>query len=122
MEKSTFEQMGGIYRQEGDYLLPNLAVPEFAPIGIWGQRHLRYIRAHRKAIYTSLLLGGKLNNYLTEVDRQAEELFLRLVNQMAAQESISEQLKVENQMEWVVRMNNIQTCAREAVNVELIYN
>ena len=114
--------MGGIYRQEGDYLLPNLAVPEFAPIGIWGQRHLRYIRAHRKAIYTSLLLGGKLNNYLTEVDRQAEELFLRLVNQMAAQESISEQLKVENQMEWVVRMNNIQTCAREAVNAELIYN
>ncbi len=75
MEKSTFEQMGGIYRQEGDYLLPNLAVPEFAPIGIWGQRHLRYIRAYRKAIYTSLLLGGKLNNYLTEVDRQAEELF-----------------------------------------------
>ena len=114
--------MGGIYRQEGDYLLPNLAVPEFAPIGIWGQRHLRYIRAHRKAIYTSLLLGGKLNNYLTEVDRQAEELFLRLVNQMAAQESISEQLKVENQMEWVVRMNNIQACAREVVNAELIYN
>lgn len=121
MEKSTFEQMGGIYRQEGDYLLPNLAVPEFAPIGIWGQRHLRYIRAHRKAIYTSLLLGGKLNNYLTEVDRQAEELFLRLVNQMAAQESISEQLKVENQMEWVRRMNSVRARTEEIIYVALIY-
>ncbi|WP_337653152.1 TnpV protein [Clostridium sp.] len=113
--------MGGIYRQEGDYLLPNLAVPEFAPIGIWGQRHLRYIRAHRKAIYTSLLLGGKLNNYLTEVDRQAEELFLRLVNQMAAQESISEQLKVENQMEWVRRMNSVRARTEEIIYVALIY-
>ena len=121
MEKSTFEQMGGIYRQEGDYLLPNLAVPEFAPIGIWGQRHLRDIRAHRKAIYTSLLLGGKLNNYLTEVDRQAEELFLRLVNQMAAQESISEQLKVENQMEWVRRMNSVRARTEEIIYVALIY-
>ena len=121
MEKSTFEQMGGIYRQEGDYLLPNLAVPEFAPIGIWGQRHLRYIRAYRKAIYTSLLLGGKLNNYLTEVDRQAEELFLRLVNQMAAQESISEQLKVENQMEWVRRMNSVRARTEEIIYVALIY-
>ena len=107
MEKSTFEQMGGIYRQEGDYLLPNLAVPEFAPIGIWGQRHL--------------LLGGKLNNYLTEVDRQAEELFLRLVNQMAAQESISEQLKVENQMEWVRRMNSVRARTEEIIYVALIY-
>ena len=113
--------MGGIYRQEGDYLLPNLAVPEIAPIGIWGQRHLRYIRAHRKAIYTSLLLGGKLNNYLTEVDRQAEELFLRLVNQMAAQESISEQLKVENQMEWVRRMNSVRARTEEIIYVALIY-
>ena len=113
--------MGGIYRQEGDYLLPNLAVPEFAPIGISGQRHLRYIRAHRKAIYTSLLLGGKLNNYLTEVDRQAEELFLRLVNQMAAQESISEQLKVENQMEWVRRMNSVRARTEEIIYVALIY-
>ena len=97
--------MGGIYRQEGDYLLPNLAVPEFAPIGIWGQRHLRYIRAHRKAIYTSLLLGGKLNNYLTEVDRQAEELFLRLVNQM----------------EWVRRMNSVRARTEEIIYVALIY-
>lgn len=121
MEKSTFEQMGGIYRQEGDYLLPNLAVPELAPIGIWGQRHLRYIKAHRKAIYTGLLLGGKLNDYLTEVDRQAEEMFLRLVNQMAAQEGISEQLKAENQIEWVRRMNSIRDRTEEIIYAELIY-
>nr|WP_326184129.1 TnpV protein [uncultured Oscillibacter sp.] len=121
MEKSTFERMGGIYRQEGDYLLPNLAVPELAPIGIWGQRHLRYIKAHRKAIYTGLLLGGKLNDYLTEVDRQAEEMFLRLVNQMAAQEGISEQLKAENQIEWVRRMNSIRDRTEEIIYAELIY-
>lgn len=121
MEKSTFEQMGGTYRQEGDYLLPNLAVPELAPIGIWGQRHLRYIKAHRKAIYTGLLLGGKLNDYLTEVNRQAEEMFLRLVNQMAAQEGISEQLKAENQIEWVRRMNSIRARTEEIIYAELIY-
>lgn len=121
MEKSTFERMGGTYRQEGDYLLPNLAVPELAPIGIWGQRHLRYIKAHRKAIYTGLLLGGKLSDYLTEVDRQAEEMFLRLVNQMAAQEGISEQRKAENQIKWVRRMNSIRARTEEIIYAELIY-
>lgn len=121
MKKSTFEQMGGTYRQEGDYLLPNLAVPELAPIGIWGQRHLRYIKAHRKAVYTGLLLGGKLNGYLTEVDRQAEEMFLRLVNQMAERESVTEQLKADNQMEWVRRMNSIRARTEEIIYTELIY-
>lgn len=121
MEKSTFEQMGGTYRQGGDYLLPNLAVPGLAPVGIWGQRHLRYIKAHRKAVYTGLLLGGKLNDYLTEVDRQAEEMFLRLVNQMAERESVTEQLKADNQMEWVRRMNSIRARTEEIIYTELIY-
>lgn len=121
MEKSTFEQMGGTYRQKGDYLLPNLAVPGLAPVGIWGQRHLRYIKAHRKAVYTGLLLGGKLNDYLTEVDRQAEEMFLRLVNQMAERESVTEQLKADNQMEWVWRMNSIRARTEEIIYTELIY-
>ncbi len=121
MEKSTFEQMGGTYRQEGDYILPNLAVPELAPIGIWGRRHLRYMKAHRKAIYTGLLLGGKLNDYLTEVDRQAAEMFSRLVKQMAEHESVTEQLKADNQMEWVRRMNSICARTEGIVYAELIY-
>lgn len=121
MEKSTFEWMGGTYRQEGDYLLPNLAVPELAPIGIWGRRHLRYIKAHRKAIYTGLLLGGKLKDYLAEADRQAEEMFSQLVNQIATQDGITEQLKAENQMEWVRRMNSIRARTEEIIYTELIY-
>lgn len=121
MEQSTFERMGGTYRQEGDYLLPNLAVPELAPIGILGRKHLRYIKAHRKAIYTGLLLGGKLNGYLTEVDRQAEEMFSQLIKQMAECESVTEQLKADNQMEWVRRMNSIRVRTEDIIYTELIY-
>ena len=120
MKKSLFEEMGGTYRQEGDYLLPNLSVPELPPLGVWGQRHLRYIKEHRPARYNALLLGGKLNGYLTDIDEQAEDMFFRLVKQMAEREGVTEQLKAQNQMEWVGRMNNIRNIAAEIINHELI--
>ena len=121
MEKSTFEQMGGTYRQEGDYILPNLAVPESVPVGVWGQRRRQYLRKHRKALYNTLLLRGKLDSHLADTNQQAEDMFSQLAEQMAKQEDITEQLKVENQMEWVGRMNNIRNRAIELINSELIY-
>lgn len=124
MEKSLFEQMGGTYTQQGDYILPNLMLPveEKRPIGIWGQRHLRYIKQHRRIHYTELLTSGKLNAYLTELNDEADAMFSRLVKQMAEKQGITEQLKDKNPMKWVQHMNNIQACAREIVNTELIYS
>lgn len=119
MEKSTFEQMGGTYRQEAGYLLPNLTVPESTPIGIWGQRRKRYLREHRGPLYTALLLGGKLDAHIMEVDQQAQEMFSRLIEQMAGQEGITELLKQENQMKWVRRMNNIRNRAEEIITRKL---
>lgn len=123
MEKSLFEQMGGIYSQVGDYLLPNLALPEEEqkPIGIWGQRHTRYLKQHHKIIYMNLLTSGKLNNYLVDINNQAENLFLQLVKQLAKGEGITEELKAKDQMEWVAQMNNICNRAREIVNSKLIF-
>ena len=123
MTKTIFEEMGGTYTQVGDYLLPDLKLPEEEqqPIGVWGQRHRRYLKEHRRATYTALLASGKLNSYLADIDRQAEGMFLRLVKQMAEVEGITEQLKADNQMEWVGRMNNIRNRAMESVNTELIY-
>jgi len=123
MAKTIFEKMGGTYTQVGDYLLPNLELPEEEqqPIGVWGQRHRRYLKEHRRATYATLLTGGKLNDYLADIDRQAEELFSRLVKQMAEAEGVTETLKAANQMEWVGRMNSIQSRAIEIVNSELIY-
>ena len=122
MTKTIFEEMGGTYTQVGDYLLPDLKLPEEEqqPIGVWGQRHQRYLKEHRRATYTALLASGKLNSYLADIDRQAEEMFLRLVKQMAANEGITEQLKADNQMGWVRKMNNIRNRAMEIVNSELI--
>ena len=88
---------------------------------MWGQRHLRYLKQHRKALYTNLLTSGKLNSYLANIDKQAEDMFLRLVEQMAEREGVTEQLKAENQMEWIGRMNSIRSRAMEIVNAELIY-
>lgn len=119
MEKSTFEQVGGTYRWEGDYLLPNLTVPESVPVGIWGQRRKQYLREHRKALYTAMLLSEELENHLTEIDQQAEEMFSQLVKQMAAQEGITEQLKADSQMEWVGCMNNIRERVIEIIDAEL---
>ena len=121
MEKSFFEQLGGTYHQEGDYLLPDLTPPESASVGIWGQRRRHYLRTHREPIYTALLLCGKLDHHLSEVDQQAEELFFQLVKQIAEQEGVTEQLKADCQMEWVGHMNNIRDRAIEIVNAELIF-
>ena len=121
MAQTIFEEMGGTYTQVGDYLLPNLELPEEEqqPIGVWGQRHRRYLKEHRRATYAVLFTGGKLNSYLADIDRQ--EMFLRLVKQMAEAEGVTEQLKADNQMEWVGRMNSIRSRAMEIVNSELIY-
>ena len=122
MTKSIFEQLGGTYERQGDYLLPYLTLPaeKEISIGVWGQRHLRYLKEYRRGTYINLLTSGRLNAYLADVDRQAEELFFRLVELKQAQ-GITEQLKAENQLLWVQRLNNIQACAREIVNEEIIY-
>ena len=124
MAKMIFEELGGTYIQQGDYFLPCLSLPaekETKPIGVWGQRHLRYLKQHRKVLYTNLLTSGKLNSYLVDIDEQAEDTFLRLVKQMAEATGVTEQLKADRQMEWVRRMNNIRNRAMEIVNSELIY-
>ena len=123
MAKTIFEEMGGTYTQVGDYLLPDLKLPEEEqqPIGVWGQRHRRYLKDHRRATYATLFTNGKLSSYLADIDRQAEEMFSRLVKQMAEAEGVTEQLKAYNQMEWVGGMNNIRNRAMEIVNTELIY-
>ena len=121
MEKSIFEQMGGTYHQEGDYLRTDLTPPEIAPVGVWGQRRKRYLKAHRNAIYTALFLSGELDSHLSEIDAQAEAMFFQLVKQLAEREGITEQLKADRQMEWAGRMNNIRGRATEMVNAELIF-
>ena len=126
MEKHIYNEQTGIsYTLHGDYYLPGLTLPDdekCAEIGIYGQRHLRYIKQHKKALYLNLLTTGKLNDYLADIDKQAEEMLFRLVKQMAECEGVTEQLKADNQMEWVVRTNNIRNSAIELVNRELIYN
>lgn len=124
MEKRIYNEQTGIgYILQGDYYLPDLALPEQEDksIGLWGQRHLRYIKQHHKVRYTNLLTSDKLNGYLADIDKQAEDMFFRLVEQMAECEGVTEQLKADNQMEWVARMNNISQMATEIVNTELIY-
>lgn len=125
MAKTIFEEMSGAYVRQGDYLLPCLSLPaekENKPIGVWGQRHLRYLKQHRKVLYTNLLTSGKLDSHLADIDKQAQDMFLRLVKQMAEREGVTEQLKAENLMEWVGRMNNIRSRTMEIVNAELIYS
>ena len=124
MEKHIYNEQTGIsYILQGDYYLPDLALPdeEEQPIGVWGQRYLRYIKQHRKVLYLNLLTSGKLNAYLADLDKQAEEMFSRLVKQMAENEGVTEQFKADNQVEWVARMNNIRSRATEIVNNDLIY-
>lgn len=119
----TDEKTGIRYTLQGDYYLPNLALPaeEQQPIGIWGQRHLRHIKQNRRALYTNLLTSGKLNSYLADINRQAEEMFSRLVKELAEKEGITETLKAENQMLWVQRMNAVQETATEIVNNDLVF-
>ena len=124
MKKTIFEEMGDTYIRHGDYLIPCLTLPEEEEqrfIGVWGQRHLRYLKEHRRRVYLNLLTSGRLNDYLADIEEQAQEHFERVVEQMKQAQGITEQLKAENQMEWVARMNNIQSCAREIVDKEMIY-
>ena len=125
MEKRIYNEQTGIsYTLQGDYYLPNLALPEQddEPIGLWGQRHLKYIKQHRKILYINLLTSGKLKGYLADLNEQAEDMFSRLVKQTAEREGVTEQLKADNQMDWIARMNNIRNRATEIVNHDMIYN
>lgn len=124
MDKYIYDETNGLwYERQGDYYIPCLSPPEEEehPIGAWGQRHLRYIRKHHKALYTGLQLSGKLNGYLADINRQARDMFLRLVGQMTERKGVTEQLKAEHQVKWVGFMNNITDRAREVVNAKLIY-
>ena len=124
MEKHIYNEQTGIsYTLQGDYYLPNLALPdeEEQPIGLWGQRHLRYIKQHRKVLYLNLLTNGKLYGHFADIDKQAEDVLSRLVKQMAEREGVTEKLKADNQMDWVARMNNIHSRATEIVNNDIIY-
>ena len=124
MKKTIFEEMGGTYIRNGDYLIPCLTLPdreENKVIGVWGQRHLCYLKEHKRLMYLNLLTSGRLNEYLASVDEQAENMFSRLVKEYADRQGVTEQLKAENQLEWVGRMNNIQACVREIVEGEIIF-
>jgi len=124
MEKYIYDESNGLwYERQGDYYIPCLSFPEEEeqPIGLWGQRHLRYIREYRKALYNSLQLSGKLNSYLADVDQQAQERLDTIIQQMAQAQGINEALKAADQMTWVGRMNNIRSMAEEIVNAEIIF-
>lgn len=125
MEKQTYDEKNGLwYELQGDYYIPCLILQpqEDKPIGIWGQRYLRYIRQNKRAFYTSLLTSCKLNSHLAEIDKQAKEMFFRLVKQLAEKENVTEKMKAENQKEWVQMMNNIRDRAMELVYVSVIYS
>ena len=122
--ESIFEQIGGTYTQIGDYLLPDLSLPaekETGNIGVWALRHKRYLKQHHKVLYYNLLTSGKLHSHLADIEEQAQQLFLRLVKELAEKEGVTEQLKATDQMAWVRRMNNIRNRAAEMVNNEVIY-
>ena len=124
MEKYKFDERNGLwYELQGDYYLPCLKLPkeESVHIGIWGQRHLQYLKENRRVLLSNLQLSGKLNSYLADIDRQAENMFELLVKQMAEREGVTEQLKAANPMKWVRKMNNIRNRAAEITNNELIY-
>lgn len=124
MKNRIYDEKNGLwYEKQGDYFIPCLSLSEEKqnPIGIWGQRHLRYIKQHKRVFYANLLSSCKLNSYLADVDEQAEDMFSRLVKQLAEKENVTGKFKAENQMEWVGRMNNIRNRATEIVNADLIY-
>ena len=113
--QTTFEELGGTYRQEGNYLLPNVEVPESPAIGVWGQRRHKYLMEHNHALYTALFLSGKLTSHLEEIDRMATKMYDRLVEQLKERDGITEKLKAQNQMEWVRCMNTIRSEAETVV-------
>ena len=124
MTDTLFEQLGGTYTQQGDYLLPNLTLPaekETGNIGVWALRHKRYLKHHHKVLYYNLLTSGKLHSHLADVEEQAQTLFSRLVKEYAEKEGMTEQLKSTDQMKWIGKMNAIRNAATEIINRELIY-
>ena len=123
MEKYIYNEQNGLwYELQGDYYIPCLVLEEdLQPIGMWGRKRLRYIKEHRPVLHTTLLLSGKLNSHLAEIDNRATEMFDRLAKQLAEKKGITEQLKAQDQMGWVQRMNNIRNAAEEMVNAEVIY-
>lgn len=124
MKKTIFEKMGCTYIRQGDYYIPCITLPEEEEsrfIGVWGQRHLRYLKEYRRNVYLDLLMSGRLNNYLADIEEQAQGRFERIIEQMKQVQGITEQLKADNAWEWVGRMNNIQACAKEIVDREIIY-
>ena len=123
MEKTIFGKIGGEFERQGDYLIPCLALPpeKEQPIGLFGRQHLDYLKQYCKVTYTNLLTSGRLNTYLADIDKQAQERFERLIGGMKQAQGITERLKEENALEWLGRMNNIRACAREIVNEEIIY-
>ena len=124
MKKTIFKEMGGTYVRCGDYFIPCLTLSEEEKprfVGVWGQRHLRYLKEYRRNVYLELLVSGGLNSYLADIEEQAQERFERLIEQMKQVQGITEQFKADNALEWVGRMNNIQACAREIVDREMIY-
>ena len=125
MENRIYDENNGLwYVRQGEYYLPELALPpeEEKPIGIWGQRHLRYLKEHKQLVYINLLTSGRLNEYLASVNEQVEDLFSRLVREYAERQGVTERLKEENQLLWVKKMNNIRACVREVVESEIIYS
>ena len=124
MTDTLFEQLGGNFTQTGDYLLPDLSLPaekETGNIGVWALRHKRYLKQHHKVLYYNLLTSGKLDSHLADIEEQAQQLFLRLVKELAEKEGVTEQLKSADQMAWVRRLNNIREQAAEVVNAELVF-
>ena len=124
MDKYIYDDKNGLwYELQGDYYIPCLILPaeKEQPIGLWGQRHLRYLKEYHRNTYTTLLTSGRLNNYLADIDKQAQERMERLTEQMKRAQGITEQLKVENALEWTQRMNNIRACAKEIVEKEIIF-
>lgn len=121
--ESIFEQSGGTYTMQGDYRLPNLTLPaeDERPIGVWGQRRLRYLKQYHKVLYYNLLTSGKLHSHLADTEEQAQELFSRLVKEYAEKEGVTEQLKATDQMKWVRKMNNMRERATEDVNSEVVF-
>ena len=124
MTETLFEQFGGTYTRQGDYLLPNLTLPaeeEIGNIGVWAMRHKRYLKQHHKVLYYNLLTSGKMNSYLADIEQQAQQLFLRLVKELAEKEKVTEELKATDMLLWVQKINNIRSRVTEVVNNEIIY-
>ena len=124
MTKTLFEQFGCTYTKQGDYLLPNLTLPaekETGDIGVWATRHKRYLKQYHKLLYYNLLTSGKMNSYLADIEQQAQQLFLRLVKELTEKENVTEELKANDMLMWVQKMNNIRNRAAEIVNNEVIY-